>query len=436
MAKASTFPSASGSTALKNHLSIFRPSRLFGRPSRWFGDRLVSACRGRLFRLLDGLKSGHLLVRDRGQTYSFGPPDAQLAAQVTVRDAAFYLAVARRGSVGVGEAYMDGLWSCDRLTNLIRIFARDRERLQAVEGLQPWTEWLLRWEYRRRRNTRAGSRKNVRDHYDLGNDFFSLFLDSTMMYSAAYFPTEASTLEEASWAKVDRICRKLQLQPGDHLIEIGSGWGFFAFYAAKNYGCRVTTTTLSEEQYRETVRRIEKAGLRDRVKVLKQDYRDLEGSYDKFVSIEMIEAVGYEFLETYFQKCDALLKPGGLALLQVITIADELLDPARRSVDFIKKYVFPGSALPSLALIRSITERSTQLRIRDIEDLTMHYARTLAAWRDRFQARLDTVRSLGYPERFIRLWEYYLHYCEGGFLERHIGDYQITFTKGRGAGEG
>ncbi|GAB4234514.1 MAG: cyclopropane-fatty-acyl-phospholipid synthase family protein [Acidobacteriota bacterium] len=403
-------------------------------PRRWFGDRLVRSCRNRLFELLEGLEGGRLVVEDADGAYCFGPAQSDLMARVRVRDPAFYLAVARRGSVGAGEAFMDGLWSCDRLTDLVRIFARDRERLNSVDSLQPWTDWLLRWEYRRRRNTKEGSRRNIRDHYDLGNAFFSLFLDSTMMYSAAYFPKESSSLEEASVAKVEKICRKLDLRPSDHLVEIGSGWGFFAVYAAQNYGCRVTTTTISEEQYRETVRRVAAAGLEERVRVLRQDYRDLEGRYDKLASIEMIEAVGYDFLDAYFRKCDALLKPGGRALLQVITIADELLDQARRSVDFIKKYIFPGSALPALGQIRSITERSTRLRILDLEDLTLHYARTLAAWRSRFLANQDAVRQLGYPERFLRMWEFYLHYCEGGFLERHIGDYQILFVKEAAAG--
>lgn len=401
------------------------------RPLEFADSWTSSFFRKRVLSLLGRLEHGHLVLREGDQTFSFGRPAAdELQAALTVHDPRLYRALALRGSVGAGEAYMDGWWSCDGITPLVRIFARNRQLLQDVEGgLSRLGGILLNLYHRRRRNTPEGSRRNIHDHYDLGNQFFALFLDSSMMYSAAWFESEDTSLEAASVAKIDRICRKLQLNPADHLVEIGTGWGGFAVHAAVNYGCRVTTTTVSAEQFELARRRVAEAGLQDRVTVLLEDYRDLRGCFDKLVSIEMIEAVGYEYLETYFRKCDQLLRPGGAALIQAITIADEFLEEAMKSVDFIKRYIFPGSALPSLGQIRSLTGGTTLLRLQDTEDLTLHYARTLRCWRDRFLAARQEVLRLGYPERFIRMWEYYLGYCEGGFLERRIGDYQLLFRK-------
>ncbi|MET0378422.1 MAG: cyclopropane-fatty-acyl-phospholipid synthase family protein, partial [Spongiibacteraceae bacterium] len=266
-------------------------------------------------------------------------------------------------------------------------------------------------------------------HYDLGNDFYELFLDPSMMYSAAIFPHADSSLEQASLYKIDRICKKLQLQPQDHLLEIGTGWGGLALHAARQYGCRVTTTTISRQQFDYANQLINAAGLSDRVTVLLQDYRDLTGQYDKLVSVEMIEAVGHRYYRDYFSRCGTLLKADGLMLIQAITIADQRYERARRSVDFIQRHIFPGGALPSLAVIAHTIARHSDLTISGIEEITQHYARTLQAWSQRFLAQLERVRALGYDERFIRMWQFYLCYCEGGFMERSIGTHQILFAK-------
>jgi cyclopropane-fatty-acyl-phospholipid synthase len=274
-----------------------------------------------------------------------------------------------------------------------------------------------------------GSKENIVVHYDLGNDFYRLFLDKTLTYSCGIFENENSTLEDASIAKYDRICRKLQLCPEDHVIEIGSGWGGFSIHAAKNYGCRVTTTTISDEQYDLAEKRIAASGVSHRIQLLRKDYRHLGGKFDKLVSIEMIEAVGHHYLDSFFQICSRLLKANGMMILQAITIVDQMFDAHKRSVDFSKRYIFPGSCIPSIhAMMRSIT-RKTDLKLFHLEDITPHYVRTLAEWRKRFFDRIDDVRAMGFSETFIRMWEYYLCYCEGGFAERYIGDVQMLLTK-------
>jgi cyclopropane-fatty-acyl-phospholipid synthase len=278
-------------------------------------------------------------------------------------------------------------------------------------------------------NTRAGSRRNIQAHYDIGNDLFALFLDPTMTYSCAYYPDVSSTLEEAAVAKLDRVCRKLELSPGMHLLEIGTGWGSLAIHAASHYGCRVTTTTISREQYELARERIEALGLSDRVEVLNMDYRDLVGQYDRIVSIEMIEAVGHQYMDHYFSRCNSLLKPDGMMLIQAITMTDQHYEEALREVDFIKRYIFPGGFLPSVTAIASSLTRATQMRISHLEDIGLHYARTLDDWRKRFFQQLDAVRSQGYPESFIRLWDYYFCYCQGGFEERYLGTVQLLLTK-------
>ena len=271
--------------------------------------------------------------------------------------------------------------------------------------------------------------KNILAHYDLGNDFYALFLDETMTYSCGIFEREDSTLKEASEAKYDRICRKLMLTTGDQVLEIGTGWGGFAVHAAGNYGVHVTTATISDEQHQFAQNRIKAAGLEDRITLLKSDYRDLSGKFDKLVSIEMIEAVGHHFYATFFRTCSRLLKDDGMMALQAITIGDQIFDRHRRSVDFIKRYIFPGSCIPSITAISNAIARATDLRLVHLEDITPHYARTLSEWRRRFFANLDKVREMGYSDTFIRMWEYYLCYCEGGFAERYIGDVQMLFTK-------
>jgi cyclopropane-fatty-acyl-phospholipid synthase len=325
---------------------------------------------------------------------------------------------------------MAGDWSCDDLTTLVRIFALNRAVLNGLEkGLARLGMSLFRVIHTLRRNTRHGSRTNIAAHYDLGNEFYRLFLDETLMYSCAIFATEETGLYEASVAKNERICHKLQLRPGDHLLEIGSGWGGFALHAASRYGCRVTTTTISRQQYDLTRQRVKEAGLEDRITVLCQDYRDLRGCFDKLVSIEMIEAVGQRFLDTYLRRCSRLLKPAGMMLLQAITIADQEYRRTKRAVDFIQHYIFPGGFLPSLAAITAAVAKVTDLRLYHLEDIGSHYATTLRHWREHFSANRDQVRALGFSESFIRMWEYYLCYCEGGFRERAISNVQILFTK-------
>jgi len=278
-------------------------------------------------------------------------------------------------------------------------------------------------------NSRRGSRRNISAHYDLGNEFFRTFLDPTLMYSAAIFERTGMSLEKASLAKLDRICRRLELKPVDHLLEIGTGWGAMALHAAGHYGCRVTTTTISREQYELARERIDAAGLADRITLLQEDYRDLRGQYDKLVSIEMIEAVGYRYYDAYFRQCGALLKPDGMMLLQAITIADQRYESARNAVDFIQRHIFPGSCIPSVTVITDAVTRVTDMRLVDLLDIGVHYATTLRCWRENLFANLEQVRALGYPEEFIRMWEFYFCYCEGGFIERVIGDAQMLFIK-------
>jgi cyclopropane-fatty-acyl-phospholipid synthase len=296
-------------------------------------------------------------------------------------------------------------------------------------GLALLTAPLRRMYHCNNKNTRAGSRCNIEAHYDLGNDFYALFLDETMTYSCAFFERPETTLAEASIAKYDRICRKLNLQKTDHLLEVGMGWGGFAIHAASHYGCRVTTTTISPSQYDWAKERIRKQGLEKRISLLLEDYRDLSGTFDKLVSIEMIEAVGHHYLDAFFRQCAHLLRPDGIMALQAITITDQKYEAHKRDVDFIKRYIFPGSTLTSVTALCLSATRATDLKLFHLEDITVHYARTLREWRERFFKNIDKVRALGYSEPFIRMWEYYLCYCEGAFAERYIGDVQALFAK-------
>ncbi|MDY0022352.1 cyclopropane-fatty-acyl-phospholipid synthase family protein [Arenimonas caeni] len=389
-------------------------------------DRLL---RRRLLATLDGLRGGQVVVRDALGTVTLGEPGG-LRAELDILDPGFYRAAAAQGSVGAGEAYMDGLWRCDDLVALVRLLVLNRDRLDAMEtGLARLGGLALRGWHALRRNTRAGSRKNIAAHYDLGNDLFRLFLDESMMYSSAVFADESETLEQAQFRKLERICRKLDLQPTDHLVEIGTGWGGLAIHAASRFGCRVTTTTISKEQHALATARVAAAGLSDRVTVLLEDYRDLRGEYDKLVSIEMIEAIGHQYLETYLAKCASLLRPEGLALIQAITIEDHRYEQALHSVDFIKRFIFPGSFIPCVSAITSAAASASDLRLVNLEDIGPSYALTLRHWRQRFMARLEEVRAQGYDERFIRMWEFYLAYCEGGFLERSIGDVHLLLAR-------
>lgn len=399
---------------------------LVGYPVRERGSLWRRAVLGRLARL----RSGTLAVEDGGNEVLLGrPAEDGLSARIAVRHPRFWRRAALGGSVGAGESYADGDWDADDLPSVVRLFARNQEALAGLErGLAVLRRPAVAAFAALRPNTRAGSRRNIADHYDLGNDFFSLMLDRTMTYSSAVFEPPEATLEEASLRKLDLLCKKLDLRPGDHLLEIGGGWGSMALHAASRYGCRVTTTTISRAQWELARERVAEAGLANRVTVLLSDYRDLGGRYDKAVSIEMIEAIGSEQYRTFFRKCGALLAPGGLLALQAITITDQRYERARREVDFLKRHVFPGSCIPSVtALVGAATEAS-DLGLRHLEDFAPHYARTLAAWRANLEARRAEVERLT-DERFRRLWRFYLCYCEGGFRERYIGVAQMLFAR-------
>jgi cyclopropane-fatty-acyl-phospholipid synthase len=412
-------------------------ARSGGRLDRWLRAavfaRLDRWLRAAVFARLDRVAGGEIHLVERsggGERRRFGTPGATLVATIRVSDSAFYRALALRGALGAAESYMDGDWQCDDLTSLVRILALDRE---AREQLDRWPARALRPALRLlhalRRNTRRGSRHNIAAHYDLGNDFFASFLDPTLTYSCGIFERPEATLVEASLAKYERVCRKLRLTSRDHVLEIGSGWGGFALHAAGRHGCRVTTTTISREQYDLARERVAAAGLADRVEVLFEDYRDLRGRYDKLVSIEMIEAVGHRNLGRFFRVCGERLRPDGAMLLQAITVADRDFERSRRSVDFIKRYVFPGGQLVSLGAIARSVAAETDLRITHVEEIGPHYARTLACWRQRMFENLAEIRALDLPERFLRMWEYYLCYCEGAFRERAIGASQVLLDK-------
>lgn len=390
------------------------------------------AFRASVLRRLESIQSGSFVVLEDGNTHHFGCPAAKavLRARVEVLHPDTWRRVATGGTVGFAECWMDGLVTIDDPVALVRMFVRDRQAMDSFEGGMSKLSAPLRnlW-HRMRRNTPTGSRRNIEAHYDLGNDFYKLWLDETMMYSSAIWQHPDQTLAEASTAKLERICRKLGLGPDMHVLEIGTGWGGFALHAASHHGCRVTTTTISREQHDLAVRRVAEAGLSHLVTVLDKDYRHLEGTYDRVVSIEMVEAVGWQFLGTYFERIGHLLKPEGAALIQAITIADRHYEAARNSVDFIQRHIFPGSFIPSLGVLVGAARDHSDLNAVHMEDIGTHYARTLKEWRERFLAAREQVRALGYSERFLRMWEWYLAYCEGGFLERQLGDAQILFAK-------
>ncbi|MGE8361235.1 class I SAM-dependent methyltransferase [Pseudomonas sp.] len=383
-----------------------------------------------VLRQLSGLRHGRLVIVEGGERLEFGDAHASLYAEIVVHDDAVWGLVAANGSIGSGEAYIHGYWSSPDLTAVVRVFVSNLEVLDAMEGgLARVSRPFLQGLHWLNRNTRKGSRRNIAAHYDLGNDLFEQFLDPTMMYSAAMFTGPDDTLEQGQVNKLERICQKLALSPDDHLLEIGTGWGSMAIHAATHYGCRVTTTTLSREQYAYTERRVRELGLQDRITLLLKDYRDLTGHYDKLVSIEMIEAVGHRYLPTYFECCARLLKDNGLMLLQAITIRDQRYEQAKNSVDFIQRYIFPGGALPSVQKMLEVINARTDMNLHHMEDFGLHYARTLRFWHDNLRQARHTLEQLGYDEYFFRLWEFYLCYCEGGFIERTIGTAQLLLTK-------
>ncbi|EYC50934.1 cyclopropane-fatty-acyl-phospholipid synthase [Hylemonella gracilis str. Niagara R] len=415
---------------LANNAPTSAPASIAGyTPKPHFLDGLAQ--RGVRERLAQ-LRHGRVSLIDQGERVDYGMPDARcpLSVQLEVLDPRFWGELAFGGSIGAGEAYMAGYWRCDDLTSLVRILLQNRDVLDGMEGglarLTAPLQKILHWA---NRNTRSGSRRNIAAHYDLGNELFALFLDPTMMYSCAYYETPQTTLEDAQQARLHRVCQHLKLGPDDHLLEIGTGWGGMAIHAAKHYGCRVTTTTISRQQYELARERVAAAGLQDRITLLLEDYRDLEGQYDKLVSLEMIEAVGHQFYGDYFAQCARLLKDDGLMLLQAITIADQRYEAARKSVDFIQRHIFPGSTIPSITAMLNAITAETDMKLVQLDDIGPHYATTLRHWRERFMARLDEVRLLGYPDTFIRMWDFYLCYCEGGFEERALGDVHMLLAK-------
>lgn len=386
--------------------------------------------RQRMQQQLAGFGHGQLVIQDALGTLQLGQADSGPSVTLQIHDPGFYRALATHGSVGAGQAYMDGLWQCSDLVALIQLLVRNRDLLDGMEtGSARLGGLAMKALHALRRNTREGSRRNIAAHYDLGNAFFGLFLSPDLMYSSACWEGAEDTLEAASRRKLDLICRKLALGPDDHVLEIGTGWGGFALHAARHYGCRVTTTTISREQHDLAAQRIAEAGLGGRITLLQSDYRDLSGQYDKLVSIEMIEAVGADFQDSYFGQIGRLLKPDGLALVQAITIEDHRYEQALKSVDFIKRHVFPGCFIPSINAMLASKTRSSDLALVALEDFGLSYARTLQAWRERFLAQLPAVRAQGFDERFIRLWEFYLAYCEGGFRERSIGVSHLVMAK-------
>lgn len=395
------------------------------------GRGVASLARRLLHARLARLEHGRLCIQDGADVRRYGGPTQRcpLAATIHVRDSGFYAEAVFGGSVGAGESYMAGDWTSDDLPAAMRILLANRRVLEELDGgMSRGAALARRVLHAAARNTRAGSRRNIAAHYDLGNDFFERLLDPSMTYSCAVFEHPGQSLESAQLAKIDRLCRKLALRPDDHLLEIGTGWGALALHAARHYGCRVTTTTISREQHALARERIDAAGLAGRVTLLLQDYRDLAGRYDKLVSVEMIEAVGHHYFDTFFRRCADLLAPGGTMLLQAITIADRQYAAARDSVDFIKRHIFPGCCIPSVSAL-AVSATKAPFAIVGLEDIGPHYATTLSLWRRNLLANADELRARGYPDPLQRMFEFYLAYCEGGFAERALGDAQIVLRR-------
>jgi len=397
--------------------------------------------KGLVLKWLEKIQVGHLVVNDGDTSYHYGEPEssASLIATVNVSHPRTYRDILFHGTIGAGEAYMRGAWQTPDLTAVIRLLCANIAMMQSIDG--GWARIGRVFSsifHRLHINNKQNSRLNIAAHYDLGNDFFKLFLDDTMMYSSAIFPSKQASLYDASVYKLAHICERLQLKPSDHLLEIGTGWGGMAVYAAKHYGCRVTTTTISKEQYDYACENVKRENLEDKVTVLLDDYRDLGREqngeikkFDKLVSIEMIEAVGHQYYQQYFSTCAQLLKPDGLMLIQAITVPDQRYEVTKKSADFIQRYIFPGGELPSIAVIGDHVKKDSDLQIVGIDDITLDYARTLKEWRLRFFDKIDDVKAQGFDDVFIRMWEFYLCYCEGGFAERTISTVQMLMAKPR-----
>ena len=383
-----------------------------------------------VFSLLKKLTAGHIRLIENGNEALFGDSHADIKATITIHDQKAYSRILWGGSIGAGEAYVEGLWSSENLVDVIRLFSRN---LAALEKHEQRFGFLLNIinmvKHRLNRNSKAGSRTNIAAHYDLSNEMYRFFLDEAMQYSSGIFPHETTTLEEAQQHKLKTICEALNLTEDDQLLEIGTGWGGLACYAAKNYGCHVTTTTISDAQFDLAQQRINDENLSHKITLLKKDYRDLTGQYSKIVSIEMIEAVGHKFMSTYFEMLDQLLKPGGKSFIQAITMNDQRYDNYVNNVDFIQRNIFPGGHLPSVRVRCDLLKNNTNMYMKQLSDYRIDYAKTLSAWRASFLDNREAIQSLGFNDDFIRLWEYYFSYCEGGFRESAIGLAHIELIK-------
>ena len=393
---------------------------------------LDKRCRSLVFSVLAKIDYGQIELVDHSERFLF-PEFAEnksLLGRINIHDRSVYRDFVKGGSIGAAEAFIAGKWSSPNLTTVIRIFARAQQQTDALEQQRPWlTKLKYALLHRGNRNSQAGSKKNILAHYDLGNELYSRFLDPEMMYSSAIYPQEDASLAQAQLHKLSTICQRLELKASDHLLEIGTGWGGLAIYAAQEYGCKVTTTTISDAQHAYAKSRIEQLGLGDKITLLKRDYRELTGEYDKLVSIEMIEAVGFEYLPSFFKQCNHRLKPGGKLLIQSITIADQRFDYYKRSVDFIQRYIFPGGFLPSITVLAQNLTQHTELVTESIDDIGLDYAKTLAHWRDAFLNSWSELTEFGYDEQFKRLWLYYFAYCEGAFLERSTSTVHMVARK-------
>ncbi|MCH1929009.1 cyclopropane-fatty-acyl-phospholipid synthase family protein [Shewanella sp. A25] len=378
-----------------------------------------SLARKILLKALDNLPHGCLTLVEGDKSYRFGEQHSDLHATIVVKHPSFYRQVMFSGSIGAGEGYIQGHWASPDLTKVVQLFARNLPLLDRIEAKFNWlTGSINRVKHFLNRNSQQGSKRNILAHYDLGNALYEQFLDREMLYSSALYPDADASLEAAQLNKLKVICERLELQPGQRLLEIGTGWGALAIYAAKHYGVHVTTTTISDAQYSYAKARVEREGLSEQVTLLTEDYRNLTGQFDRLVSIEMIEAVGHEYLPGFFKKLESLLKPNGRMLIQAITISDQRYDSYRKGVDFIQRYIFPGGCLPSVQQMANHLAKRTDMQLWSIDDMGLDYAKTLRDWHSNFDRAASKVQALGYGEDFIRMWKFYLSYCEGGFLER------------------
>jgi len=389
-----------------------------------------------VLQFLAGMQKGYISVTmPSGEVLNLGTGEGNVSASIRICDNRFFEKCVLFGDVGFGESYTEGYWETDNITNVIRWFLLNVENAPTISGskIKSGILNILRFVNRlyhiKRKNDISGSKENIAEHYDLNNDFFKLFLDPTMTYSSAYFVNENMGLQEAQVAKYDRLCKEMNLKPSDSVLEIGSGWGGNAIHMAKNYGCKVTTVTISEEQYKLAVERIEKENLADKIEVKLMDYRLIEGKFDKIISIEMLEAVGHEFLDSFFAKCSEVLKPKGILAFQVITSPDSRYDSMRKGVDWIQKHVFPGTLLPSVAALNSAINRTSEFTMVNLKEMGLHYAKTLEIWKKKFNENLNEVKKLGFDDRFIRKWNYYLSYCEAAFAMRNINVMQMVYTR-------